>query len=114
MPRRGGVVAFDFWVLGLGFSSGSLAPPSGYAVALLLRRSGMVGRVSTRQLGSTLSRRLAAVGCPVGRGEIGLKPDLRGAVPITPLLGLGGDSPPLLAEWGLAFIPLLSERRGAP
>lgn len=22
--------------------------------------------------------------------------------------------PPLLAEWGLAFIPLLSERRGAP
>ena len=102
--------------LGLGFSSGSLA--SHHPVRLrrrALRRSGTVGRVSTRQLGSTLSRRLAAgEGCPVGRGEIGLKPDLRGAVPITPLLGLGSDSPPLLAEWGLAFIPLLSERRGAP
>ena len=37
MPRRGGVVAFDLWVLGLGFSSGSLATPSGYAVAPLFR-----------------------------------------------------------------------------
>ena len=58
-------------------------------------------------------RLAAGGGCPVGHGEIGLKPDLRGAVPITPLLGLGGDSPPLLAEWGLAFIPLLSEE-GCP
>ena len=53
-------------------------------------------------LGRDFSPRLAA---GVGRGEIGLKPDLRGAVPMTPLLGLGGDAPPVLAAGFRLYSP---------
>ena len=92
IPPFGGGVGWLLLTLGLvvAFSSGSLA--SNHPVRRChrppLRRSGTVGRVSTRQRDPIASAG-GGVGCPVGRGEIGLKPDLRWPV------RFGFNSPPV-------------------